>query len=178
MAKRLRSNKGKLVPFETRTLKETVSGMSKVLSAVETPKTRTKTVEVGPKRGWSKVKDNTTSGKSRKRKVASSSESKYDVEEDVQNITPSASKKSVGKKVMQTVENVPIDKVSFHLPENAQRWKFIYHRKLALERDLGKEALEMEAVMELIREAGLMKTVCNLGDCYENLVKEFLVHLK
>jgi hypothetical protein len=46
-----------------------------------------------------------------------------------------------------------------------------------LERELGKEALEIEVVMELIKEAGLMKTVCNLGDCYEKLVKEFLVNI-
>jgi len=60
------------------------------------------------------------------------------------------------------VANVPIDKVSFHLPENAQRWRFIYHRRMTLERELGKEALEMEVVMELIKKAGLMKTLCNL----------------
>lgn len=31
--------------------------------------------------------------------------------------------------------------------------------------------------MELIKEAGLVKTVCNLGDCYEKLVKEFVVNI-
>ena len=71
------------------------------------------------------------------------------------------------------MSNVPINKVSFHYPKNAQRWKFIFQRRLALERELGKKALEMEAVMELIKEAGLLKIVCNLGDCYEKLVKEF-----
>ena len=78
---------------------------------------------------------------------------------------------------MQTITNVPIDKVSFHIPENAQRWKFIYHTRLALERELGKEALEIEYMVEIIKEAGLMKTVCNLGDCYEKFVKEFLVNI-
>ena len=72
---------------------------------------------------------------------------------------------------------MPIDKVSFHLPENAQRWKFIYHRRWALKRELGKEALEIEAVMKLIKEAGMLMTICNLGDCYEKLVKEFLVNI-
>ena len=37
------------------------------------------------------------------------------------NIILSTSRKSAGKKIVQTVENVPIDKVSFHLPKNAQR---------------------------------------------------------
>jgi len=160
VAKRLRSNKGKTV-----------------LSEVETAKTKSKIVGVGPKKGWSKVEVKSTAGRTRKRKVVPTNESDYDVEGDAPNIIPSTSRKSTKKKIVQTVANVPIDKVSFHLPENAQRWRFIYHRRLALERELGKEALEIEAVMELIKEAGLMKTVCNLGDFYEKLVKEFLVNI-
>jgi hypothetical protein len=70
----------------------------------------------------------TVAGNSRKRKVISSSESEYNVEEDVLNIAPCKNKKTAGKKTLQTVASVPIDKVSFHLPENALRWKFIYHR--------------------------------------------------
>ena len=31
--------------------------------------------------------------------------------------------------------------------------------------------------MELIKEARLVKTVCELGNCYEQLVKEFLVNI-
>ena len=72
---------------------------------------------------------------------------------------------------------MPIDKVSLHLPEFVQRWKFIYHKRLALERELSEEVVKIEVVMKLIQEAGLMKTVCNLGDCYEKLMKEFLVNI-
>jgi len=72
---------------------------------------------------------------------------------------------------------VPIDKVSFHLPEFSQRWKFIYHRRLAVERELGKETMNIKGVMELIKDAGLIKSVCNLGDCYEKVVKEFSVNI-
>jgi hypothetical protein len=39
------------------------------------------------------------------------------------------------------------------------------------------EALKIEEVMLLIREAGLEKTVCKLGECYEKLVREFLVNI-
>jgi len=78
---------------------------------------------------------------------------------------------------VQTVASVPIDKGFFHLPQNALRWKFIYHRTLALERELGKEVLELEVVMEYIKEACLIKTLCNLGECYEQLIKEFLVNI-
>jgi hypothetical protein len=98
----------------------------------------------------------TKGGSSRKRKVISSSESKYDVEEDVQNIITTSTKKSVGKKVVQVVENVPIDKVSFHLPEFSHRWKFIYHRRVEIERELSDETLKIKEVMELIKEAGLI----------------------
>jgi len=71
---------------------------------------------------------------------------------------------------------VPIDKISFHFPEFSQRWNFIFHRRLAIEREFSEEAVKLKAVMELIKEAGLRKTVCNLGECYEKLVKEFLVN--
>lgn len=170
-AKRLRNRKGKVVPFDNETPKKS-DGFVNV-----TPKTRMRTAGAGPKKGWSKMKVKTTARRTRKRKVVSSSESDYDVEEDVPDIIPSTSRKSAGKKIVQIVANVPIDKVSFHLLEYAQRWRFIYHKRLELERELGKEALEIDDVRELIKEARLMKTVCNLGDLYEKLVKEFLVNI-
>jgi hypothetical protein len=128
VAKRLRSNKGKVVPSASKNSKKTTTAVT------ETPKCRTKSAGVGPKKSWSKVAVKTTAGSSRKRKVVSSSESDYDVEENVLNIIPSNVKKSTGKKTVQIVENVPIDKVSIHLHEFAQRWKYIYHRRLAVER--------------------------------------------
>jgi hypothetical protein len=48
---------------------------------------------------------------------------------------------------------------------------------LALERELSDEALECKEVMDLILQAGLMKTVSGLGRCYEKLVKEFIVNI-
>jgi len=77
VAKRLRSNKGKTVPFE-----------------VKSPKSKTKIAGIGPKKGWSKVKVKSTTGRTKKRKAASTSESEYDVEEDVLDIIPSIAKKS------------------------------------------------------------------------------------
>jgi hypothetical protein len=83
IAKRLRSSTGKPVPTSTKT-----------------PKSRIKSVAVGPKRGWSKVTPKvTTEKKSKKRKVVESSDSEYeDVEEDVPHIHVSVSRKSAGKK--------------------------------------------------------------------------------
>jgi hypothetical protein len=46
-----------------------------------------------------------------------------------------------------------------------------------LERELGPDALEIKEVVNLIKNADLEKTVSNMGDCYEKLVKEFLVNI-
>ncbi|MCI08125.1 envelope-like protein [Trifolium medium] len=46
-----------------------------------------------------------------------------------------------------------------------------------MERELGKEALECQEIVDLIKEVGLMKTVWEIGACYEKLVKEFLVNI-
>ncbi|XP_050902649.1 uncharacterized protein LOC127114961 [Lathyrus oleraceus] len=50
-------------------------------------------------------------------------------------------------------------------------------RKLALERELGKNAFECKEVISLIQEDGLMKTPTGFGKCYEILVKEFIVNI-
>ncbi|MCI56984.1 envelope-like protein, partial [Trifolium medium] len=76
---------------------------------------------------------------------------------------PSAKKKVAGKKIPQNVADAHKDNVSFHSLESVQRWKFVFHIRLALERELGKEALECEEVMNLIKEAGLLKTVWGIG---------------
>ena len=100
VAKRLRSNKEKIVSTVAKTPKKHVPSVSETPKGksdtfvTETPKTRTKTVGVGHKKGWSKVKVKSSAGRSRKRKVVSYSHSEYDVEEDVQDIISSATKKS------------------------------------------------------------------------------------
>ncbi|MCI69103.1 envelope-like protein, partial [Trifolium medium] len=59
----------------------------------------------------------------------------------------------------------------------AHRWNFVFHRRLALERELSKEAEKNADVMKLIEKAGLKKTVLGIGECYEKLVKEFPVNI-
>ncbi|XP_050895506.1 uncharacterized protein LOC127102140 [Lathyrus oleraceus] len=85
---------------------------------------------------WSEVVTPT-----RKRKVVSSSDSEFEVEKDVQDITP----------------------------------KYVIQRRIALERELGKDALKCKEVVELIEAIGLMKIVTKFRLCYESLVKEFVV---
>jgi hypothetical protein len=162
MAKRLRSSSGKVVP-----------------AGAKTPITRLKSTVVGPKKKWSKVIPKATTGKKgKKRKTVESSDSEYAcVEEDVSPIPVPATKKSTGKKTSTNVSVVPTDNISFHYPDYAHRCKYVFHRRLALERELGPDILEINEVVDLIKKAGLESTVTNLGSCYEKLVKEFLVNI-
>jgi hypothetical protein len=89
----------------------------------------------------------------------------------------STQKKKAGRSIPQNVPDVLMDNVSFHFSASAAKWKFVYHRRLGLERELSDEALECKEVMDLILQAGLMKTVSGLGSCYEKLVKEFIVNI-
>ncbi|KAH1225826.1 hypothetical protein GmHk_11G032648 [Glycine max] len=111
---------------------------------------------------------------SKKRKEISSSDSDKDVELDV---STSKKAKTSGKKVPGNVPDAPLDNISFHSIGNAERWKFVYQRRLALERELGRAALDCKEIMDLIKAAGLLKTVSKLGDCYEGLVREFIVNI-
>ncbi|PNX70685.1 hypothetical protein L195_g057641, partial [Trifolium pratense] len=50
-------------------------------------------------------------------------------------------------------------------------------RRLAVERELTKDALKCQDIFDYIKEAGLLKTVYDFTPCYELLVKEFLVNI-
>ncbi|WJX89413.1 hypothetical protein P8452_71414 [Trifolium repens] len=101
----------------------------------------------------------------------------HDVVHDVPNIVSTGKKKIGGRIIPQNVPDVPMDNISFHFIESAQKWKFVANRRLALERELSDEALEQKEIIALIEKPGLMKTVSGLGECYEKLVKEFLVNI-
>ncbi|KAL5165873.1 hypothetical protein HKD37_18G050941 [Glycine soja] len=111
---------------------------------------------------------------SKKRKEISSSDSDEDVEPDVS--TSKRAKKS-GRKVPGNVPDAPLDNISFHSIGNVEKWKYVYQRRLAVERELGRDALDCKETMDLIKAAGLLKTVTKLGDCYEGLVREFIVNI-
>ncbi|XP_050909528.1 uncharacterized protein LOC127123346 [Lathyrus oleraceus] len=46
-----------------------------------------------------------------------------------------------------------------------------------MERELGKDAADVKEVMDLIKAAWLLKTVAGFSQCYEGLVKEFIVNI-
>ncbi|XP_050896149.1 uncharacterized protein LOC127102867 [Lathyrus oleraceus] len=56
-------------------------------------------------------------------------------------------------------------------------WKYVYQKRLALERELAQNVLDCKDIMDLIQEAGLMKNLTQFSKCYEMLVKEFIVNL-
>ncbi|XP_058760045.1 uncharacterized protein LOC131633348 [Vicia villosa] len=147
--------------------KDTVKKKSTSAGPVKS-KAVTKSKEVGPSKSWSKVIP-------KKRKEREIVEPESEVEVNVPDI-PSR-KKSTTSKLAASIPEVPIDNVSFHYASSVSRWKYVLQKRLAVERELAPNALENKEVIELIQEAGLLKTVCNLPKCYEKLVKEFVVNL-
>ncbi|CAJ2637655.1 unnamed protein product [Trifolium pratense] len=128
----------------------------------------------GPPKPVSKV---IPRSETKKRKAPPTSDSDFEPETDVA-ASGSTSRKSIGrKKVPQTAPYAPLDNVSFHLENGSARWKFVYHRRLALERNLKNDILECPSVVEALEYAGLMKTVVGLDKCYDRLVKEFLINV-
>ncbi|MCI78244.1 envelope-like protein, partial [Trifolium medium] len=51
----------------------------------------------------------------------------------------------------QEVEEVPCDNVLFYRAAYAQRWNYVYKRIFDMERELGKDILACEEVVNLIK---------------------------
>ncbi|XP_050889890.1 uncharacterized protein LOC127095214 [Lathyrus oleraceus] len=127
-----------------------------------------KTAVIGPSKPWSKVEI-------KKRKVIYDSELEEDVVEDVPDI--SHAKKTTVRKSPVKVPVVHLDNIPFHLEDGAAKWKFVIQRMVAVERELGKDVADVKEVMDLIQAVGLLKTVVWFSQCYEGLVKEFIVNI-
>src|ERR1044072_678631 len=82
-----------------------------------------------------------------------------------------------GKKIPLNVPAAPLDNISFHSEQSAQRWRYVYQRRIARERELHGDALKCKDIMSLLKAAGLMNTVYKVGRCYERLVNEFIVNV-
>ncbi|XP_050877187.1 uncharacterized protein LOC127080946 [Lathyrus oleraceus] len=131
-------------------------------------RTAKKATGVGPSKYWSNVEV-------KKRKVRQVSKSEEDVEENVPDISPV--KKTPMKKSHVKVVAVHLDNIAFHHEDGAAKWKFVIQRRVDVERELGKDVVEVKEVMDLIKTLGLMKTVAGFSQCYEGLVKEFIVNI-
>lgn len=76
---------------------------------------------------------------------------------------PLGKRRTSGKKIPANVNETPTDNTSFHHGANALKWKYICQRRLELERELGKDALECEQIMKLVDKAGLIKVYVALA---------------
>ncbi|KAK2367751.1 hypothetical protein QL285_081003 [Trifolium repens] len=197
IARRLRNRKGKaadvvteVVPKATPSKKKKMIGPSRKPSKVEIASEKKKAsgkrkhVEAGDsdyevEEDVPHIASNIVSPSKKKsqKKFRRAAIPDLDVVDDVSNIVSTGKKKVGGKIIPQNVPDVPMDNISFHFIEIAQKWKFVANRRLALERELSAEALEQKEIIALIEKAGLMKTVSGIGECYEKLVKEFLVNI-
>ncbi|XP_050915660.1 uncharacterized protein LOC127130736 [Lathyrus oleraceus] len=124
----------KTVAFEDSSSKEVkrkVGGLKGIPSRISTRK-----YHVGPTRSWSKVVT-----PNRKRKVVSFSEFEFDVEKDVQDITPI--KRSSNKKPRDAIPKAPLDNASLHYMKNAERWKYVIQRRYPWKGNLGRMPLSV-----------------------------------
>ncbi|XP_057451877.1 uncharacterized protein LOC130743661 [Lotus japonicus] len=90
---------------------------------------------------------------------------------------PAAQKRKIGKRIPENVPAAPLDNISFHSEESVGKWKYVYQRRIAQERELTGEILHCQEIMKLLEAAGLLKTVTEIGGCYDKLVREFIVNV-
>ena len=77
--------------------------------------------------------------KKRKEPEPSDSDEESEFEFDAEDIPL---KRKLPSSKMSRVPEVPTDNISFHLPENANRWKYVSLKRIALERELNTSAME------------------------------------
>ncbi|XP_057428378.1 uncharacterized protein LOC130721649 [Lotus japonicus] len=135
--------------------------MKKVGSDAKTPKTyKGSQVQVSEKKKTKgKKEEKVAASIGKKRKHVSDTDSEPDVEPDVPDISTTAKKRVKGKRIPLNIPDAPMDNVSFHYVEFAQRWNFFFHRRIAVERELSEEALSYNEIIKILEQAGLMKTV-------------------
>ncbi|CAJ2652308.1 unnamed protein product [Trifolium pratense] len=146
VARRTRSRAGKSV--------ETANTHVQTPKPTRSAKDTSKKPLYGPPKPVSKVVPRTEEKqKAKKRKASPTSDSEFEPETDVA-ASSSTSRKSIGrKKVPLSVPYAPLDNVSFHLENGSARWKFVYHRRLALERNLKEDVLQCQDIVEALEYA-------------------------
>ena len=103
---------------------------------------------VKPVKKFSKKKKSTKKNNTHvKRKRTESSSSYPDVGQDVLDIVPPSQRRKIdGKKVPHNVLAAPLDNISFHSEKSAQRWRYVYQRRIARERELHVDALKCKEI--------------------------------
>ncbi|TYK27163.1 cell wall protein RBR3-like [Cucumis melo var. makuwa] len=70
------------------------------------------------------------------------------------------------RKVPPNIPSIPIDGISFHLEESVHRWKYVVQRRFADEVNISDKHHSCLSVMDLEIQAGLSKTIFNVGQFY------------
>lgn len=92
-------------------------------------------------------------------------------EEYVLDMMHTLRRKVGGKRVPVNIPYAPMDNVSFHFETSVQKWKYVFQRRIACERELSKEAFDCKEIMELL------KIVTDVGHCYEKLINKFIMNI-
>lgn len=72
---------------------------------------------------------------------------------------------------------VPIDDVYFHTEESVSKWNYVYHRRVAPERELYANPRKCGEIMQFLIDVRLSNIIIDVGPYYAKLVKECIVNL-
>lgn len=89
-----------------------------------------------------KVESKPVEKKSLKGNLVWSSDSEKNVEEDVLDIMSNISRNVGGKIILVNVLDASMDNVSFHSETCVLKWKYVFQKSIAWERNLDKKALD------------------------------------
>ncbi|KAA0059224.1 flocculation protein FLO11-like [Cucumis melo var. makuwa] len=87
------------------------------------------------------------------------------------------STKAGRRKVPPNVSSLPIDGVSFHSKEGAHKWKYVVKQRITDEANIADQYNFCPAILGLIRNAGLIRTVFEVGPFYPRLMRELIMNL-
>ncbi|GAA0155176.1 hypothetical protein LIER_12961 [Lithospermum erythrorhizon] len=81
------------------------------------------------------------------------------------------------KRIPKNVAHVSTVGIALNSKDEEARWKFIYNRRLAPERVLSDVTKRNMVIMNIIKEAGILSVVENVGPYWPKLVREFICNL-
>lgn len=89
-----------------------------------------------------------------KRKIYYVLEDVEDIQDNIMVLPLKKNRKIIGGKKIPTNFFVsPLENVSFQYEESVMKWKYVYHRRITPERELSKEALTCENIVDLLEDA-------------------------
>ncbi|KAA0062327.1 flocculation protein FLO11-like [Cucumis melo var. makuwa] len=81
------------------------------------------------------------------------------------------------RKIPPNVTYMPIDGVFFHYEEGTHKWKYVVKRRIVDETNIVDQYNSYPAILDLIYNAGLIRTIYEVGPFYLRLMHELIVNL-